>query len=64
MSCPQVREGSLRPKTALFDVVAPAPITDSKLYICAKNLKLGVDDPFKDEEKYLHQGILEITWFI
>ncbi|KAJ8705449.1 hypothetical protein PYW08_012495 [Mythimna loreyi] len=51
-----VKEGSLRPRTALFDVVAPAPITDSKLYICAKNLKLGVDDPFKDEEKYLHQG--------
>nr|XP_049704314.1 unextended protein isoform X3 [Helicoverpa armigera] len=50
------KEGSVRPKTALFDVVAPAPISDSNLYICAKNLKLGVDDPFKDEEKYLHQG--------
>ncbi|XP_022819240.1 metal transporter CNNM4-like [Spodoptera litura] len=51
-----VKEGSLRPRTALFDIVAPAPITDSKLYICAKNLRVGVDDPFKDEEKYLHQG--------
>ncbi|KAF9411856.1 hypothetical protein HW555_009461 [Spodoptera exigua] len=51
-----VKEGTLRPRTALFDIVAPAPITDSKLYICAKNLRAGVDDPFQDEEKYLHQG--------
>ncbi|XP_075989155.1 unextended protein-like [Anticarsia gemmatalis] len=51
-----VKEGSLGYRTALFEIIAPSPIPEAKLYICAKNLRAGVDDPFKDEEKYLHQG--------
>ncbi|CAK1597317.1 unnamed protein product [Parnassius mnemosyne] len=52
-----VKEGSLKSNTALFEIIAPSPITGSKMYICAKNLKFGVTDPDKDEEKYIHQGI-------
>ncbi|KOB78037.1 Ancient conserved domain protein 2 [Operophtera brumata] len=52
----EVKEGSLKHKTALFDITVPSPITGDRLYICAKNLKPGNLDPTKDEEKYLHQG--------
>ncbi|KAG6462281.1 hypothetical protein O3G_MSEX013162, partial [Manduca sexta] len=51
-----VREGSLGPRTALFDIKAPAQVSEQKLYICAKNLRPGLTDPTKDEEKYVHQG--------
>ncbi|CAB3262331.1 unnamed protein product [Arctia plantaginis] len=51
-----VKQGSLERRTALFDIIAPAPGLDGKLYVCAKNLKAGIDDPFNDEEKYIHQG--------
>ncbi|XP_049883189.1 unextended protein-like [Pectinophora gossypiella] len=51
-----VKPDSITPKSALFDIVAPHPMLGSKLYICAKNLKAGVVDPFKDEDKYMHQG--------
>ncbi|XP_041988868.1 unextended protein-like [Aricia agestis] len=47
---------SLTTSSALFEIVAPPPIVGSKLYVCAKNLKFGVADPTKDEEKYIHQG--------
>lgn len=46
---------SVSKSSALFEFTAPSPIISSKLYICAKNLKLGTD-PSKDEEKYIHQG--------
>ncbi|KAJ0170071.1 hypothetical protein K1T71_014677 [Dendrolimus kikuchii] len=51
-----VKEGSLKPRTALFDITVPAPIADSKIYICAKNLKLTSLTALDDEEKYIHQG--------
>ncbi|CAG9789813.1 unnamed protein product [Diatraea saccharalis] len=50
------KEGSVTRKSALFDIIAPHPITGPKLYICAKNLKPGVTDISKDEDKYTHQG--------
>ncbi|XP_072943229.1 unextended protein-like [Epargyreus clarus] len=43
--------------TALFEIWAPSPISGSKLYICAKNLPLGVENPELDEAKYFHQGM-------
>ncbi|XP_068626136.1 unextended protein-like [Battus philenor] len=52
-----VKENTLKTNTALFEIIAPSPITGSKLYICAKNLKFGITDPNKDEEKYLHMGV-------
>ncbi|XP_069363760.1 unextended protein-like isoform X2 [Maniola hyperantus] len=50
-------EGSVSPTSALFEIRAPSPLIDSKLYICAKNLRPGIQNPEHDEEKYLHQGI-------
>ncbi|CAH0730361.1 unnamed protein product, partial [Brenthis ino] len=50
------KEGSVTAKSALFEITAPSPLLASKLYICAKNLQPGINDPFKDQEKYLHQG--------
>ncbi|XP_073964409.1 metal transporter uex [Choristoneura fumiferana] len=47
---------SVTPTSALFEVTAPQPIQDTKIYICAKNLPPGVIDPSKDEEKHRHQG--------
>ncbi|XP_013139297.1 PREDICTED: metal transporter CNNM4-like isoform X1 [Papilio polytes] len=55
-----VKEDSLFPRTALFDMVAPQPINGHKLYVCAKNLKFGARSPDEDEEKYLHMGF--DTW--
>ncbi|RVE44499.1 hypothetical protein evm_010828 [Chilo suppressalis] len=50
------KEGSVTRKSALFEITAPHPITGSKLYICTKNLKPGVTDLSKDQDKYTHQG--------
>ncbi|CAH2100637.1 unnamed protein product [Euphydryas editha] len=50
------KEGSVTKTSALFEVTAPSPLIASKLYICAKNLKPGIEDPSQDEEKFIHQG--------
>ncbi|XP_048003920.1 unextended protein-like [Leguminivora glycinivorella] len=42
--------------SALFEVIAPAHITDGHLYICAKNLRPGISSPAKDKENHYHQG--------
>lgn len=52
----QAKEGSVTKTSALFEITAPSPLIASKLYICAKNLKPGIEDPMQDEEKYIHQG--------
>ncbi|XP_052745421.1 unextended protein [Bicyclus anynana] len=50
------KEGSVTATSALFEIIAPPPLTDNKFYICAKNLKPGVDAPENDQGEYLHQG--------
>ncbi|XP_045457079.1 unextended protein-like [Melitaea cinxia] len=50
------KEGSITKTSALFEITAPSPLVASKLYICAKNLKPGIEDPSQDEDKYIHQG--------
>ncbi|XP_048485877.1 unextended protein [Plutella xylostella] len=52
-----IKPDSLTSKSAIFEITAPTSQTDMKLYICAKNLRAGVSDPFSDEDKYYHQGI-------
>ncbi|XP_063632006.1 unextended protein-like [Cydia splendana] len=42
--------------SALFEVTAPAHITDGHLYICAKNLRPGITSPSKDKDNHFHQG--------
>ncbi|XP_039762144.1 metal transporter CNNM4-like isoform X2 [Pararge aegeria] len=50
------KEGSVTATSALFEITAPTPLIDSKLFICAKNLRPGVEEPENDQDKYLHQG--------
>ncbi|KAL4714243.1 hypothetical protein ACJJTC_009595 [Scirpophaga incertulas] len=52
----RAKESSVTKKSALFEITAPSPSTDYKLYICTKNLRPGVTDVSKDDDKYVHQG--------